>query len=292
MAQNHWKVEFNTKSEDSYYLVVPPRTDVVKGVILLLPGFGQNAESIFPETKIHSVAHMNDILTVALAGGQKLYADKQVIDRLNEAIEHIMFRYDIPKDMFIIGGFSAGGTIALGYTEYSFKYPKKVPIVPQGVFAVDSPVDLFEIWDYMQRELKKNYSDAGVGEAKFVSEIMKREIGDPVSNEENYEELTPFHTKSTVTGNERYLQSIPVRVYHDVDVAWQLQNRRRSLYDMNSLAASELINRLLLLGNDEAEFMQAKEPGYRSSGFRHPHSWSIVDEIELISWVEGILEKD
>ena len=289
-GQNYWKVAYNKKSEDSYYLVVPPKTDLVRGVIILLPGFGQTPESIFPETKIHSVAHMNDILTVAVAGGFKLYADEGVIDKLNEVIKHIMFRYDLPADMFIIGGFSAGGTIALRYTEYCFEKPGKVPMQPKGVFTVDSPVDLFDIWDYMQRELKKNYSDAGVGEAKFISEIMIREIGDPVSNKKTYEELTPFETSLETPGNERNLLATSVRVYHDIDVAWQLENRRRSLYDSNALAASEMINRLLLLGNEKAEFMQAKQPGYRSSGFRHPHSWSIVDEIEFIEWAESIFD--
>ena len=50
------------------------------------------------------------------------------------------------------------------------------------------------------------------------------------------------------------------------------------------LPASELINRLVQQGNDTAEFMQAKQPGMRSNGLRHPHSWSIVDEVELVQW--------
>ena len=84
--------------------------------------------------------------------------------------------------------------------------------------------------------------------------------------------------------------NIPVRVYHDMDVAWQLKNRRRGLMDNNAFCSSELINRLLLMGNERAEFIQSEWPGFRSNGMRHTHSWSIVDEVELIQWMKGILK--
>lgn len=285
-AQNFNKVTFEGAGEDDYYLEVKPASEEILGVLVLLPGFGQTAETIFPETKIHNVAYLNGILTVAVAGGRKLYADKQVTTKLNQVLEDVKKRYTIEPDQFVIGGFSAGGTISLRFAEYCFENPKDAVIQPQAVFSVDSPVDLFDIWKYFEREIKKNYSQAGIGEANFVSNIMNNEIGDPSTNPENYERLTPFHTDLDKPGNEEYLKDTSVRVYHDVDIIWQLENRRRSLYDMNALAASEMINRLMLMGNQNAEFMQAKEPGYRSAGFRHPHSWSIVDEVEFIDWVK------
>jgi len=291
IGQNFEKVIFNASNPDGYYLVVPPESDEIKGVLLLLPGFGQNAESIFPESKIHNVAYVNGILTVAIAGGRKLYADDSVVERLNEAISHVKKKYDVGGNNFIVGGYSAGGTISLRYAEYCNQYPNKAPIKPMAVFAVDSPVDLFGIWNYFQREIKKNYSEAGVGEAKFITEIMINEIGDPETNEIKYNDLTPFSAKLSDSGNEKFLSDIPVRFYEDIDVTWQLKNRRRSLYDSNALDASELINRLLLLGNENAEFITSKLPGYRSSGFRHPHSWSIVDEVELIQWSLKIFSK-
>ncbi len=289
-GQNYEKVIYRDSTNEEYFLVVPPKSDEVIGALILLPGFGQAAESIFPESKIHNVAYANGILTIAIAGGRKLYLDDAVTEKLNKALAYIKNRYNLTKDKFVIGGFSAGGTISLRYSEYCFENETKAPIEPKGVFTVDSPVDLFDIWNYFQREIRKNYSEAGVGEAKFVMEIMQNEIGNPLDNKETYEHLTPFNTTLEVTGNEQYLKNIGVRVYHDIDVVWQLKNRRRSLFDSNALASSELINRLLLLGNESAEFVPAKQKGYRSSGFRHPHSWSIVDEVELIQWVKKNLE--
>ncbi len=255
-----------------------------------MPGFGQDAESVFPESRLPNVAYVNDLLTIVVAGGRKLYADESVINRLNTCMVHVKKKFQVASNKFIIGGFSAGGTISLRYAEYCHEKKAEAPIIPQAVFSVDSPIDLFAIWDYFEREKKKGFSEAGVGEANFISAIMLKEIGDPVKNPDRYNALTPFNKQSSEPGNEKYLTSIPVRVYHDIDVEWQLKNRRRSLLDSNALEASELISRLLLSGNEQAEFMTAKQPGYRSNGIRHPHSWSIVDEVEMVQWVLKSLE--
>ncbi len=283
LAQNFERINFN-ESPDDYYLAVPPASEDILGVILLMPGFGLDAESIFPQTKLHNVAYANKVLTIAVAGGPKIYADQAVINRLNQAIEHVKDRYKVTADSFIIGGFSAGGTISLRYAEYCYEHPGLTPVQPKAVFSVDSPVDLFHIWNYFDRELTRNFSPVGTNEANFVKGIMLDEIGDPEQEVEQYNQLTPFNATLKQPGNEKFLKDISVRVYHDIDVEWLVNNRRRSLYDNNALPASELINRLVQLGNSQAEFMQAKQPGIRSNGMRHPHSWSIVDEVELVQW--------
>lgn len=283
-GQTFEKISFGETAED-YYIVLKPNAGDIRGVLVLLPGYGEIPESIFPESKLFNVAYANGIMTVAIAAGQKLYADEGVVDKFNRGLADVLRRHPgLEGDNFIIGGFSAGGTVSLRYAEYCLSAPEKFPIKPKAVFAVDSPVDLFDIWDYFQREKTKDFSEVGVNEAKFVTEIMSREIGTPLTNESRYDELTPFRRYGRSAGNERYLKAIPVRVYHDTDIEWQLKERRRGFYDTNQAAASELINRLLLIGNEKAEFMTSKTPGYRSSGLRHPHSWSIVDEVEFMQW--------
>jgi hypothetical protein len=85
-----------------------------------------------------------------------------------------------------------------------------------------------------------------------------------------------------------YLKDVAVRTYHDIDIAWVIEERQRSAFDTNFLNASELIKRLRALGNERAEFIQSDQKGYRSNGMRHPHSWSIVDEVECIQWIKTI----
>jgi hypothetical protein len=268
-----------------------PQSGNINGVLILLPGFGQKAESIFPESKLHNVAYVNDILTIAIAGGRKIYADESIIQKLNAGIKHAQNKYSISSANYIIGGFSAGGTISLRYAEYCYEKVGEAPITPRGVVTVDSPVDLFQMLKYFQREIKRNFSGVGMNEANIVSKIMLDEIGDPINNEDNWARLTPFNVKLDEAGNEQHLLHTAVRCYGDIDVAWMLKNRRRSLYDSNSLDASELIARLILMGNEQAEFVMAKQAGYRSNGLRHPHSWSIVDEVEFMQWALKIFSE-
>jgi len=285
LGQNFEKIVFNDKDADDYYIQLKPPTEKINGVLILLPGYGEKAESIFPSSKLFNTAYANGVLTIAIAGGEKIYADEKVMEKLNRGLADFLKRNpNIPRDKFVMGGFSAGGTISLRYAEYSVENPTKIPITIKGVFTVDSPIDLVDIWEYFQREIKKNYSEAGVFEAKFVSEKMNKDLGTPETNPKRYNELTPFNHRLTESGNEKYLKNMAVRVYHDIDVEWQLKQRRRSIFDSNQLSASELINRLMLMGNDRAEFMTSKQPGVRSNGMRHPHSWSIVDEVECIQW--------
>ena len=82
--------------------------------------------------------------------------------------------------------------------------------------------------------------------------------------------------------------NVPVRLYYDTDIEWQLKNRRNSFYDTKMADGSELINRLLLAGNNEAEFIASKQPGLRSNGMRHPNSISIVNEVECIHWIKSM----
>lgn len=290
-AQNHEKIVVNPKDTVSgYYLSVKPPTNTTEGVLVLLDGFGGRAESIFVESMLPNVAYANGILTVAAAMGNKIYADSAVIGKLNLLLKDVIQRYNVPANKFVVGGFSAGGTIALRYVELCKESPSKYPVNPRAVFAVDAPVDLIDLWNFFEKQITKNFSDVAVGEAKFVSELMQREHGSPKTNLKAYQWLTPFYYQQKGEGNEKYLKDVPVRVYHDVDIVWQLQNRRRSVYEANYLNSSELILRLLLMKNNEAEFVKGRA-GYRSNGMRHPHSWNIVDEVEFIRWMKRILEK-
>ena len=281
----------DSRSKTSFYMAMKPLQEA-KGMLVLLPGFGQIPQMVFPETKIPNIAYMNSLLTVIVAGGDKIYADETVTNHLNRTLEDAIKRYNIAPEKVIIGGFSAGGTIALRYVEKCLEKPDAYPTQPAAVFTIDSPIDLFELWKYMERELDRNFSEAGTAEAKFVMNIMQQELGgSPYTHAETYALLSPFQVAEK-NGHEKWLKDIPVRLYHDVDLIWLLKNRRRSAYDMNAAPASELISRLLQMGNEQAELMIAEQAGVRSNGQRHPHSWSIVNEPDFIQWAKQILFED
>lgn len=65
-----------------------------------------------------------------------------------------------------------------------------------------------------------------------------------------------------------------------------MEERNRSMYDLNTLDASMLINALRLMGNKNAKLVLTNNKGYRKlTGRKNPHSWSIADAEETISWL-------
>lgn len=269
-----------------YYTLIKPSSGRVQGALILLDGFGGTADQFMSETKIHNVAWANDIVTVGVATNTRMYADQSIITILNQVAANLIAAYGLRKDQFAIGGMSSGGTIALRYAELCKEKPAQFPIEPKAVFVIDSPVDLIGLYELSEREIKKNYPGWWIDESKMIIERFKNELGDRKTDVNRYNEVSPFWKDKEGPGNEQYLKDIAVRTYHDADISWFIQNRRRSLYETNMLNASELINRLVLLGNNQAEFMVSKVQGKRSNGTRHPHSWNIVDETELVQWLK------
>jgi hypothetical protein len=284
------KIIFDSKdSTDGYYLAIQPQSKNIKGVVVLLTSFIP-PESLLPETKLHNVAHVNDILTIVASTKQKLYADSSAIKRLILILKDVVARFSADTSKFALAGYDEAGNIALRYTELAYENPSMYLVQPKAVFGIDTPVDLFGLWQWAERQIKKNYWQGAVGDAKYYIDVMTKENGTIYNNPGSYKKLSPFNRAEETTGNEQYLQKVAVRLYYDTDIEWQLKNRRNSFYDTKMADGSELINRLLLAGNNQAEFVASKQPGLRSNGTRHPNSISIVNEAECIQWVKRSLD--
>lgn len=290
-SQTLKKIVLDNKDEYSgYYYVVEPEEDSIAGVLVLVAGFGQRAEDTPPETKLHNVAYVNNILTVFYAGGNKLYADSITQVKLGNVLKDVLSRYKVNKSQFVLGGYSAGGMVAMRYVELCNEFPGKFPIQPKGIFTVDSPIDIFTVYAQLEESAKNNYSEFAAEEAVRAMGYIKKDYGVPAENIPTYARLTAFSMNKDYSQNERFLKNTAVRTYHDVDIAWRIINRNQTVHGSNYEVTAELINRLVLMGNERAEFMQSFQTGYRSNGQRHPHSWSIVNEVELIQWMKEILQ--
>jgi len=290
-SQTLKRIELDNKDFFSgHYHVVEPKSDSITGVLVLLAGYGQRAEDTPPETKLHLEAYKNNILTIFFAAGIKLYADSITQAQLTAVLEDIINRYKVKTDQFVFGGFSAGGMIALRYVELCNEFPDKYPVQPQGVFVVDSPIDFFTIWNQFEETVANGTSEIAIEEAVGAMKLIKADHGDPKENFAFYAHLNPFSMEKKYGENEKFLKSTAFRAYHDVDISWRLIHRNQTVRHSNYIVTSELINRLLLMGNNRAEFIQSYQTGYRANGQRHPHSWSIVDEAECILWMKGLLK--
>jgi len=283
------EIEARDTSVNNYFVVEPKGE--IKGAMILLPGGSYEPESIFPETKLHNVAYLHNILVVALDYGKNnIYLTDNALYKINSVLLDVMKRYAVPKNKFVIGGYSGGGINSLNYTIHCKQFPEKAIIEPQGVFTADAPVDLTEVWYSLNREIKKNFSNAAMNEARYFLPYIEADMnGTPETNPENYIKHSPYSHRTKDGGNVKYLLNVPVRLHHDIDIVWRLKNRRQDLFDMNDAYASAMINWLLLNGNEKAEFVVADRPAMMSNGIRNTHAWSVIEEVSCVLWAKECL---
>jgi len=274
-----------------HYYVLKPVSDNIAGVVVLLPGLSQKSEDVITDTKLPQLAVENNLLVIAYSGILRLSADAYFNSHFNQVLEDAIEKFKLPRDKFVLGGFSNGGRIALRYAELCNEFPDKFPISPKGVFMADSPIDMFLSWELLEDIIKGNTSEIGVREAEFVKKVSEGFYGGtPTESPDTFNVLTPFRMNMETPGNEKYLSNVAVRAYHDIDVSWRIMNRRQPPQKDNFIATAELINTLREQGNNEAEFMQSFRTGYRKNGDRHPHSWSIIDDKECVEWILKLIK--
>jgi hypothetical protein len=80
-------------------------------------------------------------------------------------------------------------------------------------------VDKAHLYEYCEREIERNYNEAGVSEGKWIIERYKKLYGTP------YKKIQKTHTASIYSyGKRRWkrkiFKNIPLRMYTDFDVEW------------------------------------------------------------------------
>jgi hypothetical protein len=283
-SQNTEKVIFNKNdSANDYYLAIPPLSGNIQGVQVLMSSF-MPPESILSESRLQNVAYGNDLLTIVASLGPVLTADSASVNRINLILKNVIERYSADTSKFAFGALGYAGNITLRYTEMCYENPKQFPILPKAVFAMNCPVDLPALVHWCEAEIKKNYFSGNVGDGKYILDALTKQYGSYADHPDKYIQVSPFYGEGPIPGNEKWLRNVAVRLYYDTDIGWELKNHRNSYYDTYIPDGSEMIKRLLLEGNEEAEFVASKQPGVRSNGMRTPFSWSLPDEVDCIQW--------
>jgi pimeloyl-ACP methyl ester carboxylesterase len=280
------KLYLGGKQTDSlfYYATVPPGK--VRGLLVLLPGYMQQAESIFKETQLAREAYQAGIATIIPTINGRLYLDAAGKAFLNAVLAQATATHGIAKDRVVVGGFSAGGLLALAYAEAAHQDGKSTALVPKAVFGVDCPTDLANLWDRFAVTIERNCSPPLVGEAKFVQNIFTTQfLGPPGQYPDKYIAASAFSRREKEGGNAKYLRTTPTRLYCEPDMDFYLKQLCADFYDTNAPDLSAMINQLRMLGNEQAELIITTGKGFRADGTRFPHSWSIVDARECINWM-------
>lgn len=241
-------------------------------------------------TKIPELAYKQGWTTIFIPYGDNLYMNDSLYQAFQKCIRYVFRKNGTGVRNYIIGGFSAGGAMAISLSEFLIRDNKK-DLIPKAVFGVDPVLDLTELYNASAREVSRNYKidSTGTTEAKSVIERLNKELGNlTTDNLVNYTENSPYTMAREDGGNAKYLRTKPVRMYHELDPMWSMKERGRPITDENGIVGCEFIYNLYSSGNKNAEVILTQNRGSRLDGTRHPHSWNIVDEKAFIDWAKLI----
>ncbi len=273
-----------------YYTLVPENP--IKGTLILMPPTGQSVETVINHNiPLAQLAFDNNFLLLIPSMNYNLCLDEVAMRFINNTFTEVLKKHNPPKDKIIIGGFSLGGMNAIRYTEMAYEDPSTTVFRPLAVYGVDPPLDWKNTFYTNERCMKKDFSEVAVNEATYYNRLlMSRFGGSPVEVPDVYVKYSMYSRDKKYGGNTRYLKEVPVRIYSDPDISWHLENRQSDFYDLNALDQAAMINQLQQMGNTKAEYINALGKGYRLDGKRHPHSWSLVDPDECMTWMLDLVE--
>lgn len=275
------------KSTELFYYALKPK-DKIKGTLILLPPTAQQVENVINENlKLFELAYKEGILLLVPSINFNLCLDEIAMKFLNTTFQQAINKYKAPVDKIIMGGFSLGGMNAIRYVQLANENTELTTINPIAVYGVDPPLDWARIYYSFQKTKELNFSEAAVNEATtYLAKLERGFGGSPKEVPAVYVKHSMYAKTEKNGGNAIYLKNTPIRIYADVDVNWHLTQRQTDLYNINALDQTAMINQLRIAGNEQAEFINAIGKGYRSNGTRHPHSWSIVEPVELMDWIK------
>ncbi len=255
-----------------------------KGLLILFPCFPCDAKNTISEFNISDISIENDISVLAMNLNQHLFLNQLEKQQLAKQLEKIVLENNLSKTNIFIGGFSSGGNISLLISNYLIE--KKSPIQPKGLFVVDSPIDLLALYKTAQKNLNRNFSEPSVQEATWIKSFFDKEFGNPENGMANYEKNSPFINETQNIENLKALKNLKIRFYTEPDLKWWQENRKNDYEDLNAYYLKKLSDKLKIeFGNKNIELIETVNKGYRANGERHPHSWAIVNEKDLIKWV-------
>lgn len=274
------------RSNELFYYALKPKNQI-KATLLLLPSTAERIEDVLNNNiELSELAHENGILLILPSINWNFYLDEVAMDFLNTTFKNAVNKYGAPENKVVIGGFSLGGMNAIRYAELSKENADLTSVHPIAVYGIDPPLDLARLYKSFERTKELNFSEPAVAEANhFLQQYQRQFGGTPDNVPDIYINNSMYSRTEKVGGNAKFLVDMPVRIYSDPDIDWHLNERKRDLYDVNVLDQTAFINQLRILGNENAEFINALGKGYRLNGRRHPHSWSIVEPNELIDWI-------
>jgi pimeloyl-ACP methyl ester carboxylesterase len=274
-------------STRNYYVTVFPKGEI-KGVLIVLPGFGELPEQTLIDWDVHKFAPQAGLITIipALGDWSFFYIDSLSHQKLNNFIEEVFKKYDLIGKIFFLGGASFGGTMTLQYLERAYA-PKSNLRKPAAVFALDPPLDFERQYIQMTSKNVPKKHPIRIQEDNYISGRIQDEFKtNPKINPSFFWKVSPFAQSDTTHSSLKHILKVPIRIYTEPDINWYIENRSVDYSGINAPDDAAMINWLKAFGNTQAELIITSGKGYRiRQKVRHPHSWTIANSKKLVEWL-------
>ncbi|HEX3168908.1 MAG TPA: hypothetical protein VHQ93_21720 [Chitinophagaceae bacterium] len=277
------------KIKSGYTLWLPKENS--KGVVVFFDG---NLDTV-NKPPIIDLAFKDElaVLFVTTNNPVEFLFEELKMKELEGYVQEAITKYNIPKDNILYCGMSLAGTRALKLAAFSQTLQSTYKLMPKAIAICDAPLDMVRNYHECKKASDLNLNPVGASESEWVSSYIRSNLkGTPEEALNVYISYSPFCYTAENGGNARAFKNIYLRCYTEPDVNWWIENRGRDYYGMNAIDLAALVNQLKILGGKKAELITTTGKGFRGDGSRHPHSWSIVDEKELIEWFIGLPPAD
>ncbi|MFT3903321.1 MAG: hypothetical protein QM727_09110 [Niabella sp.] len=278
-------------AEDStvnMFIAVKPKDNATKAFMFLIPGAFQTPMQVLQQSDLPVYAAKNGILTIIPLFQTGIYSfgiDSLTQQSLDNQIKFVTKKYKLENKKLFIGGFSIGGSNAVKYAELFADNPGLSR--PKAVFAIDPPLDFERYYNAAKRVFRLTPKGQVNEEVTYMIERIEKEMGGtPQTALENFYTLSPYSYSDEKQRAVKKLTDIPITIYSEPDIHWWLSQRGYDYSFMNITDQAAMINELQRLGNKKAVLVTTENKGFRKpDGIRHPHSFSIVYNEQLITWL-------
>ena len=270
-----------SKIKSGYTLWLPRETS--KGMIVFFDEYRDTVNKL----PIIDLALKNQlaILYVTTNNPAEFLFKESKMKELEGYIYEAVSKNNIPKNNMLYCGMSLAGTRALKLAAFSQTAQSTYKLIPKAIAICDAPLDMVRNYRECKKASELNLNPIGASESEWISSYLKSNLkGTPQEALNTYINYSPFCYTAENGGNARAFKNIYLRCYTEPDVNWWIENRGRDYYGMNAIDLAALVNQLKILGGKKAELITTIGKGFKEDGSRHPHSWSIVDEKELVEW--------
>ena len=283
--------ELFPRVDKGYRLEIP--AGGVEGVAVFLDGFRPHADTLPPAAgSFESEALGAGLALLRVTTGDPLdflFTDSAVASVASQVDSALVTNRlaDLPRYFL---GLSLGGTRVLRLAAHLSGQQDSASI-PAAIAVVDAPLDMMRMHRSESKAIVDAVHPAAAGEGRWVRYRLEAALGGPPSvMPDRYQNYSPYSYGVAGGGRAVLLNGIPLRAYHEPDIDWWMRNRGKGYQQMNSPDMAGLVNELSLLGSDRAELITTISKRHGARFGATPHTWSIVDNAELVSWLKTSVE--